>query len=58
MARRHCRSEITFAEMDRKPSTYGGRAGRGVEVSGDAASQRSAMIRSDPNDAGAGVKKR
>ena len=57
MTTRHRRSEITFAEMDRKPSEHGGRAGRGVEVSGDAASQRSAMIRSDPNDSGSGVKK-
>ena len=58
MARRHRRSEITFAEMDRRPSTYGGRAGRGVEVSGDAAAQLSTMIRSDPNDPRPGVKKR
>ena len=56
MARQHRRSEITFAEMDRKPSEHGGRAGRDVEVSGDAASQRSAMVRSDPNDLGSGVK--
>ena len=58
MAKRHRRSEITFAEMDRRPYTYGGRPGRAVEVSGDAASQRSTMVRSDPNDPRSGVKKR
>lgn len=58
MARRQRNRGVTFAEMDSKPSEYGGRPGRDVEVSGDAASQRSAMVRSDPNDDGSGVKKK
>jgi len=59
MAKRQRRSEITFAEMERMPSEYGGRRNgrKDVEISGDAASQRSAMVRSDPNDPGSGVKK-
>lgn len=57
MARRQRNREVTYAEMDSMPSEYGGRPGRKVEVSGDAASQRSAMVRSDPNDSGSGVKK-
>ena len=53
-------SKVTKGEMERMPSEFGGRRNgrKDVEISGDAASQRSTMVRSDPNDAGAGVKKR
>ena len=53
-------SKVTEGEMERMPSEYGGRRNgrKDVEISGDAASQRSTMVRSDPNDSGSGVKKR
>ena len=52
MTTRYRRREVTFAETDRKPSEHGGRRNgrKDVEISGDAASQRSAMVRSDPDD--------
>ena len=60
MARQRARGRVTDEEMERMPSEYGGRRNRrkDVEISGDAASQRSDMVRSDPNDPRSGVKKR
>lgn len=44
--------KVTEGEMERMPSEYGGRRNgrKDVEISGDAATQRSAIVRSNPDD--------